>query len=73
MFIVLNTFSVTYQKLKQFYLGLFFSIYDVSNIENNCISALYSRIDFVQRNEPRSNYIPIYENDEIESADEEST
>ena len=51
----------------------FFSIYDVSNIENNCISALYSRIDFVQRNEPRSNYIPIYENDEIESADEEST
>ena len=42
----------------------FANIYGVINFESNDKQALYSRIDFIQRNEPRSNY-NYTNNDEI--------
>ena len=46
--------SILSRKVRQF-----FSIeYGISNIFSNCYSAIRSRVDFVERNEPRSFYVP---------------
>ena len=48
-----------YQSLLSRKIGQIFSTeYGISNIFSNCYPAIRSRVDFVERNEPRSFYVP---------------
>ena len=54
----LKTYFVRDSFLMKYTQEIFTSLYEVENVLNNDLAALKSRINFVERNETRSNYVP---------------